>query len=69
MNDLFRQCNKRAYEVEGAINDIYCDKTTALTQSQVQAQIDNLNELFEQLNGIFTNQISKSDTNYRYWTE
>ncbi len=53
MNDLFRQCNKRAYEIEGAINDIYCDKSDAPTHEQVQAQIGNLKELFDELTVIF----------------
>ena len=53
MNDLFRQCNKRAYEIEGAINDIYCDKSDAPSQEKVEAQIQNLIELFEELTGVF----------------
>ena len=46
MNDLFRQCNKRLYEIEGAINDIYCDKNDQLSQQQVSKQIENLNDLY-----------------------
>lgn len=33
MNELYRQCNKRAYDIEGAINDLYCDKVTNTTDT------------------------------------
>lgn len=70
MNDLFRQCNKRAYEIEGTINDLYCDKVanTQQVQASLDRQMDVLNEDLGQLTHVFQKQ-SPSDANYVLWQE
>ena len=57
MNDLFRQCNKRAYEIEGTINDLYCDKvqTSSTLTDNLSRQMELLDRMILDLQQQFQN--------------
>ena len=69
MNDLFRSAQKKAYEIEGAINDLYCDKVTLTDQTtqQMQTKMDLLNGQIAELERLLAKELKPNDSTFGFW--
>ena len=71
MNDLFFKANKRAYDIDGKINDLYCDKVTNTEQitTNLQRSMDQLTSQVSELHSMFESQVKPADQDYQYWRD
>ena len=53
MQELYRQCNRRAYDIDGQINDLYCEKDHTTDPQHLLRQISALNTQVDQLRECF----------------
>ena len=69
MQELYRQCNRRAYDIDGQINDLYCEKDHTTDPQHLLRQISVLNTQVDQLRECFQKEIKPGDPQQGYWQE
>lgn len=52
VNELYRACNKAHYDIDGAINDLYCGKPGA-DRAQIDAKLEYLNQKVAELESMY----------------